>query len=145
MRKLLTTMIAGVMVCAVANAESVKLYTFTSTISTNAAVPVTNDLYGTVGWVHELSIVPVSADTGVVSVVAIPSNTNLAAVVLATNATISAEGTFRPRFDGTDTAGSALTGDPPQPFLAAGDTIRFVVTGTNTGTVYNATLKLITQ
>ena len=45
---------------------------------------------------------------------------------------IAATTLIRPRLDGTDTAGSALTSDPPGRYLSYGDTIAVAVSGANT-------------
>ena len=77
--------------------------------------------------------------TGAVVVSYSPLDTALASVNLATNS-VTDEKTWRPRVDGTDVSGAALTSDAPGRYLLTGDTVSFVVTGSPTGVTWRCTL-----
>ena len=79
------------------------------------------------------------SSTGAVVVTYAPLDTAMASVNIATNS-VTAEKTWRPRVDGTDVAGVALTGDAPGRFLLIGDTASFVVSGSPTGVTWRCTL-----
>lgn len=105
-----------------------------STISATATNG-TNTIDGVNGWLEEVQILCTDdAAAATVTVSAVPTDSTVAAYTLAT-ASVTADKTFRPRVDGTDTAGSALTSDPPGRFFLLGDQIRFVVTGSDTTNV----------
>lgn len=70
---------------------------------------------------------PAAATTGTVSVAATRNISTMAALTLA-SATVSNDLAVRPAFDMTDTAGTALTSDPPEHPLLYGESITFVVT-----------------
>ena len=64
---------------------------------------------------------------------------------LATN-TVTATKAFRPRIDGTDAAGAALTSDPPGRYFAWGDDIKVWVTSASpTGKVWSVKITVSDQ
>ena len=88
-----------------------------ASIATNAARLVATTNASVKGWVEEIEIdVPVATAptfTGTVVVAVLPVSTTMSELVLYSNATLTADTRLRPRFDGTDTAGTGLTNDPP--------------------------------
>jgi len=76
--------------------------------------------------------------TGTVSVVAEPWVSTVANVDLVASAARSADVTLRPRFDGTDTSGNALTNDPPAMYASAGNVTLSLSSCSNTGVVFRA-------
>ena len=119
------------------------------------AEPVTKPIYIAMGTATaktqtvenvrmEIDAVTVSVSdgvsTGAVVVSYSPLDTALAAVNIATNS-VTDEKTWRPRVDGTDVAGSALTSDTPGQYVLIGDTVSFVVSGSPTGVTWRCTLR----
>jgi hypothetical protein len=135
------------LVAGLCRAQNVKETVLTATIGTNAAVAVTSDTSVVSGWIWEIKLDAVTAAaTANVSVVAVPgglATTTFGNITLATDSTNDSEVIVRPRFDGTTTDGTANTGDPPEPYMCAGDTIRYVALGGATGTVHRALIKWI--
>jgi len=95
------------------------------------------------GYIEVIDIDMVNAgQTGNVSVVVDPERTTMSDVNIATNPVVTADQTFRPRFDSTSVGGAALTGDPPNRYLVFGDTVKLVVTNSfPTGSVWKAVIK----
>jgi hypothetical protein len=124
MKRTLSTIAACILagVCAVWALEY-DLKTLSVTTGTNATAEVTADLTTVRGQVWEIKLDAVTAlTTGTVSVVAIPAgDTDYANVTLVSAASLTTAGLIvRPRFDATDAAAAALTGDPPEPFISVG-------------------------
>ena len=142
MRKFMTMLFIVIAACF-AHGGDYEQQVLSVTVGTNATESVTNHLYGIDGWIHEIKIDVVGVTTGNVAVVAVPIDSTFASITLASNTNLSSEAIFRPRFDGTDIGAVALTNDPPERFLCAGDAIRFTVTGTATGTTFKAAVKYI--
>ena len=95
------------------------------------------------GWIEEVSLDVVTAGTtGNVSVVAVPGVSTLANVTLASDTNLTADKVFRPRFDGTDTSGNALTTDPPGRYMHLGSVRLNVTNASATGVVFKAAVKL---
>lgn len=83
------------------------------------------------GYVDEI-VLDLPAGTAVTGTVTVTSVSAYgAAVTLATKA-IAADATIRPRLDGTDNTGSALTSDPPGRYMAAKETLTATVSSANT-------------
>lgn len=76
--------------------------------------------------------------TGTVSVVAESWVSTVANVDLVASAARTADVTVRPRFDGTDTSGNALTNDPPAMYASAGNVKLSLSDCSNTGVVFRA-------
>lgn len=82
---------------------------------------------------------PSGASTGTVSVVATP---NVGTAVTLASKEITANTLIRPRFDGTGTDGTALSSDPPWPYVAWGDSLQLQVSGANvTGKTWRAFIR----
>jgi hypothetical protein len=80
------------------------------------------------------------ASTGTVSLAIIPLDTGVDAITVVSGS-VTNNAPFRPRVDGTDTAGIALTGDPPWRYpIPAGDSLRFIVSNSPTGVTWRATI-----
>ena len=147
MKRTLTAMAACILagVCALVAADY-DLKTLSVTTGTNATAEVTADLATVRGQVWEIKLDAVTAlTTGTVSVVAIPTDTDYGNVTLVSAASLTTAGLIvRPRFDATDAAASALTEDPPEPFMAVGDTLRLAITnGSATGAVFKCRIKIL--
>jgi len=94
------------------------------------------------GYIDSVDVsVSDGVSTGDVVVAYVPTDTLISAVSVATNA-VTGTKTFRPRVDGTDIAGVDLSSDPPEPYMVAGDGVRFTVTGSPTGKTWKATIRL---
>jgi hypothetical protein len=135
MRKLLIIACAGLAACALADPAH---YTFSLATGTN--VTATANTTALSGYIDEIVLeLPSGATTGILSVTATPVVGS--AVTLATK-TISATTLIRPRLDGTDTGGSALTSDPPGRYMSAGDKITATVTAASvTGKTWRVFVK----
>jgi hypothetical protein len=83
------------------------------------------------GYIDEIVLI-IPAGTTVTGTVAIVATQPLGNTVTLASKEITATTLVRPRLDGTDTAGSALTSDPPGRYLSYGDTITATVTAANT-------------
>ena len=92
------------------------------------------------GYIDEIVLeLPSGATTGIVTVTATPA---VGAAVTLASKTISATTLIRPRLDGTDTAGSALTSDPPWRYMTARDTITATVAAaSHTGKTWRVFIK----
>jgi hypothetical protein len=135
MRKLLT---AFALVVALVSAVIAGPRSYYSQVSTGTNTSGSATLAAT-GYIEALYVsVSDGSSTGGVRVSYAPL-AGSTAVVLATN-DVAAEAVFRPRVDGTDTTGSALTSDPPGRFALAGETMTFVVSGSPTGVVWKCVI-----
>lgn len=93
------------------------------------------------GKIDTIIIDVVSAGTtGAISVTASPWYSTISDVTLVTSADHATDTTYRPRFDGTDTAGAALTGDPPGKYASLGDVILTVTNSSSVGAQYRAVI-----
>ncbi len=92
------------------------------------------------GYLDEIVLeLPSGAVTGTVAVTATPI---IGAAVTVASRGISATHLVRPRFDGTDTAGTALTNDPPGRYMIAADKITITVSGASpTGLTWRVGIK----
>lgn len=124
MRKLLTIIGAVVLVAACACAEPRHETISVSTTTNDNGTATATDI---AGYIDEIVLeTPIgSTSTGTVAVTATPP---IGSAVTLASKTISATALVRLRVDGTDTAGSALTNDPPGRYLSYGDTITVAVT-----------------
>jgi len=136
MRKLAAFLSASLLACAVFAAP----HTFTFTAATGTNTTASSTTIKPEGYVDEITLeLPSGALTGTVSVVATPPVGD--AVILASN-TITATTVVRPRFDGTDTAGAALTNDDPWRYLCINSAVQLTVTDANvTGKTWRAWFK----
>ena len=128
MRKLSSIIGAAGLVAACAWAEP-QYATFSLATGTNTAASTSTTAIS--GYLDEivLELPTGTAVTGTVSVTATPAVG--AAVTLASKA-IAATQLVRPRLDGTDTAGTALSSDPPGRYMSAGDKLTMAVASANT-------------
>ena len=111
----------------------------TSTTATNAFGGA-NGITGIIGEV--MIAVSDAASTGNVLVSYTPLDGYSADVNIATNA-VTATKTFRPVLDGTDTAGVALTSDPPNSrYLLCGEQVGVIVSESPTGVTWRVTMKM---
>jgi len=114
----------------------------TVTSGTNAATAVSDSVSTIRGKILEIYIDMATATTGTVTVAIDPELTTMADIVLLTKGTNTADVIARPRFDSTDTAGTALTDDPPNPFVCIGDVVKLTGSSFNsTGVVIKAVIK----
>ena len=111
-----------------------------SVLATNASQTFT-DSVAINGWIDTITIDVVSAaSSGTVGVVSSPYVATIADVTLIDTAAHASDTVYRPRFDGTDTAGAALTGDDPWKYLSYGNVILSVTASSATGLVYRAVI-----
>jgi len=116
--------VAMLAACACAMPQSI---TLSAACGVNSAG--TSQVVRVSGYVDEIVLeLPSGCLTGTVVVTATPIVG--AAVTLATK-TITATSLIRPRLDGTDTGGSALSSDPPGRFLSALDAFVATVSDAN--------------
>ena len=144
MRKLLLTAIAAGVACVV-HAGDPREVTLTVTTGTNATAVVTESITNK-GWIEtiDLEVIP-AGSTATHPVVANTTPSTLANVTLATKTDCAADLAFRPRFDGTDTAGSALTSDPPTRYMQSGLVVLSVTNASATNLSFKAVVKYETQ
>jgi len=113
------------------------------TSGTNAAATVTTTNANIRGWIDTIDLDVVTAGTtGTLTVARSPELSTMASVTLATKTACAADLSFRPRFDGTDTAGSALTNDDPWPYAIVGETVTLTLVDCNaTNITFKAVVK----
>ena len=92
------------------------------------------------GYIDEIVLdYPAGAVSGIVTATATPAVGQAVTLVSKTAVT---NVLFRPRLDGTDTAGAALTSDPPWRYLAYGDLFTFSVSAADpTGVTWRVAIK----
>lgn len=112
--------------------------TMSAATGTNTTATATDSTLS--GYIDEIFLeAPSGVTSGIVSVVATQPLGNT--VTLASKA-VTADTLVRIRVDGTDTAGSALTSDPPGRYLTHGDTITLTVTAADpTGLTWRVWIK----
>ena len=118
-----------------------KAYTFDS--PTGSATAITNTFKGISGSINEIVVaVSDAASTGNVAVAYIPRDGYSAAVNMATN-DVTATKSFKPRLDGTDTAGVVLSNASlTEQHTLVGEQVRVIVTGSPTGVIWRTTIKI---
>jgi len=137
MRKLSIIIGAAVLVAACAfgkpNSLTVSVATGTNT-SGSAAAQIA-------GYVDEI-VLALPTGTAVTGTVAVVATQPMGNTVTLASKEITATTLIRPRLDGTDTAGSALTGDPPGRYMSYGDNFAVTVTDANvTGKTWSVWIK----
>jgi len=147
MTNLKSTIFCALLATACAAVAGVRWQSYEVSIGTNATAAVT-DSHPVIGAIDQVHIENASAAnvTSTVTFVAAPSiGTNLASTVVYTNAAHTTSIDARPRFLGTDTAGSDLSSlAVAEPFVCVGDTVTFrlVQTSAVTGITVRAWIKL---
>lgn len=127
MRKLSIIGAAGLLAaCAFAEPKHVEI---SVTTGTNLAGTATSSVIA--GYIDEI-VLKIPTGTSVTGTVAVTAAQPMGNSVTLASKELTATTLVRPRLDGTDTAGSALTSDPPGRYLSFGDTITAAVTGANT-------------
>jgi len=141
MKRLLLILAAGMSLAMLVRADPavVPLY-----IGLGNATAKTTAVANVSGYVDEVivSVVGGGSITGDVSVSYAPLGGAAAAVTMAASNTVVGSYTWRPRVDTTDSAGVALTSDPPTRYALSGETVTFVVTGSPTNKTWRADIKL---
>jgi hypothetical protein len=128
MKRILSILGAAVLlaVCAYGKPQHETITVTTGTNDTGTATLTTLS-----GYVDEI-VLEIPAGTAVTGTVAVTASPPIGSAVTLASKTIAATALIRPRLDGTDTAGSALTSDPPGRYLSYGDTITATVSSANT-------------
>jgi len=146
MRKVIEFLLAAGLMVACAHGGQLDVQVIEVTTGTNAAAAVYTDNATIRGYITEVRFAPITVCTGDVAVLIVPVDTTFAATVIATNAATAAEVVFRPRVDGTTTAGAANTNDPPERYPVAGEAIRLWVGGCDATTaLWRAWVKTETE
>jgi hypothetical protein len=142
MRKL--SLIAGiVMLTAVCVNAAPKLITIENVMT--GVTTLTNTSEKVVGYIEEIQVaVSDGVSTGTVAVTVQPADSTVAAYSIATNSVVD-ESRWRPRVDGTDDAGTALTSDPPGRYFLIGDTVGFEVSGSPSNVTWKCRIKVSTD
>ena len=104
-----------------------EIVTVTAT-ATNAATAVTETNTKVRGEIQEIFIDLATATTATVVIAVSPEVSTMTGYNLFSGG-VSADTRLRPRFDGTDAAGAALTSDDPWPAVIVGDTITVTASG----------------
>jgi len=139
MKKALIIAAALLMVVAVAVAQPV---CETISIVLGTATGGTGTVDEVYGWIQEVQVAASDGvSTGLVTVSISPIDGTVADYNIATN-TVTDEDIWLPVRDRTDINGAALTSDEPVPYFLAGDTVQFVVTGSDTGITWRCRLKM---
>lgn len=138
-RRIAMAYCAGMIACAVsASAEPALLQPLVIVLGNSSGG--TQTLANVHGYVDTVYVAASDGGaTGLVSVSYAPIDGINAAVNVATS-TVEGVKIWRPRVDGTDVAGAALTSDPPGRVALAGETVTFVVTGSATGKTWRANI-----
>lgn len=127
MHKLALILCAGLLAaCAYGEPKQAVIDATTGTNATGSA-----STSAIAGYIDELVLV-LPTGTAVTGTVAVTAAQPMGNSVTLASKEIAATTLIRPRLDGTDTAGSALTSDPPGRYLSYGDTITVAVSGANT-------------
>jgi hypothetical protein len=136
MRKLFAILCVGLMACAAwAEPRQRAIY-----MAMGSATNGTQTVSRIKGYLDAVYVsVSDGASTGTVSLATVPLDTGVDAITVVSGA-VTNNAVFRPRVDGTDTAGAALTSDPPWRYPIAGDSLRFIVTSSPTGVTWRATI-----
>lgn len=122
MKKILS--IAAVLLCVSAWGGSVERQVLTATSGTVATSLVTQSTSRIDGYLDQIDIVVTAGKTGTVWMVLDSGVSGVADVTLVAKTNANTSLVYRPRFDGTDTAGAALSSDPPARLaIAPGDAI----------------------
>jgi hypothetical protein len=137
MRKLSIILGAGLLMAACAWGRPL---TATLSLATGTNTTATTGTTAISGYIDEIVLeLPTGATTGIVAVTATPT---VGAAVTLAGKNLSATQLVRPRFDGTDTAGTALSSDPPGRYMSASDKITATVTAaSNTGKTWRVFIK----
>ena len=138
MRKLSLSIGAAVLVAACAFGQPQEA---TISVATGTNTAGTATLATISGYVDEIvfKLPSGGSPTGTVTLAVTQPSGNT--ITLATKG-ISATTLFRPRLDGTDTAGSALASDPPGRYLSFGDTWTLTISAASvTGKTWQAWIK----
>jgi hypothetical protein len=107
------------------------------TFGTNSNLRIVDTNDNPRGFIETIDIVVPANSTANYSVVYNPVVSGLDSITLASTNNCTADTTFRPRFDGTDTSAAALDSDPPWRYAASGGAFEFAVTNVNaTGETY---------
>jgi len=137
MRKLLLFAGAGLMACVCLAGP--KHHTFSLSTGTNDTATTSTTAIS--GYIDEV-ILELPAGTSITGHVAVTATPLVGAAVTLAAKSIDATQLVRPRLDGTDTAGAALTSDPPGRYMSAGDKITANVTGASvTGLTWRVFIK----
>ena len=141
MRILISIACAGLVACACYADQNPDTRTVLVTTITNTTSG-TNTINNLRGYVDEIHVsVSDGLSTGTVWLAYVPVDGITPAVNIATGVVTAAK-VWRPRLDGTDIAGAALTSDPPARVMLAGESLRMIVTGSVTSRTWTATVKL---
>jgi len=81
-----------------------------------------------------------NVSTGTVTVALVATDTNVVDQTMAT-AAVAATKVFRPLVDATGTDGTALSSDPPVPFVLAAEQVKVTVADSPTGKTWRVTIK----
>lgn len=138
MRKLAILVMLATLACvAVAEPTDEPIY-----LAMGAATAGTQTISNIRGYVDTVYVaVSDGASTGTVLIAIVPLDTNVSAINIATSS-VTASKAWYPVIDRTDTAGTALTSDPPSRYSLAGDSLRMIVSGSPTGVTWRATIKV---
>jgi len=144
MKRVLTALILIVGLCVESSLAELDVQVLTVTTGTNATALVSATNTAIRGCIEQIVFDVVgTSSTGDLWVVVDPAYpTTTTNVTLATNASTDADMLFIPRFDSTDTAGAALTGDPPERWPVVGESVIFNVrNATATNLEFKAVIK----
>jgi len=113
-------------------------------ITTGALTAGTNTITDVAGYLDEIEVfVSNGTSTGLVTVTIGPTDSTastVAAYNIATN-TVTDSKRWRPRLDVTNVGGDDLTGDAPSKVLLIGDTITWVISGSQTSVTWRIRIK----
>ncbi|MFH1604096.1 MAG: hypothetical protein ABIH03_09335 [Pseudomonadota bacterium] len=136
MKRIALIMTVALVACvglAKPKAKIISAATGTNTTATAADTSI-------VGWIDEIVL---EAPTGVTSgIVAVVATQPIGNTVTLASKTVTVDVLVRPGLDFTDTAGSALTSDPPRRYYSYGDSIALTVTAADpTGLTWRVWIK----
>jgi hypothetical protein len=129
MRKLSLILGAAVLVAACACLAGPRHATFS--LSTGTNVLASSSTTAISGYIDEI-VMELPSGTAVTGTVSVTATPVVGSAVTLASKEISATQLIRPRLDGTDSSGAALTSDPPWRYMSAADTLTIAVTGANT-------------
>jgi hypothetical protein len=126
MRRLMTIAVAGLVACAAFGGEYEESYV-DITGTTNAATAVTGTVTAVNGPIVQMHVVLGTATNVDVDITVDPADSNEDEFTLYSADDVTADTVLYPVFDRTDSAGAALTSDPPGPYVCTGDAVKCVV------------------
>ena len=138
MRKLIVILGVSLAACAgMAEPKDVPIY-----LAMGDATAKTGSVANVSGYIDTVYISTASgASTGIVTLAIVPKDGQTTATSIATG-TVTGSKVWRPVVDRTAVAGTDLASDDPGRFIMVGDTLRLIVSSSDTGITWRASIMI---